>query len=114
MPDVRRSPTLSALRWVARLLPRHIRERVFEPAYADLLLDDHEAQLSSSRRRFKRMSASVVLAAESFRVGLPTYFWHRGRVTRLGKTVALVLLSSTVIVALLTRLQYGPAGGPAP
>lgn len=105
---------LRVLRWSSRLLPADIRERVFEPALADFLLDDDEAQLPASQRWRVRLFAGLVLAVESFRLGLPTYFWRRGRVTRLGKAVAVILVSSTVIVVLLTNIQYGPGAGPLP
>lgn len=98
--------TQAAESYIARILPRHIRERVFEPAFADLLLDDDESELPANRRQLVRFSATIVLVAESFRLALPAYFWYRGRVTRLGRTVAVLLLSSTVIVVLLTRLPY--------
>jgi hypothetical protein len=83
-----------ALRAFAHLLPREFRERVFEPALADLHLDE----ASGERRPWGR----AILVAECLRLGLPRYFWARGRPTRL--TIAVV--STLVVFALLLRRKY--------
>ena len=90
MPDRVRS-----LRWLARLLPREVRERVFEPALADLRLDESAA----GRRRWARL----MLGLECLRIGLPQHLWRRRRPTR----AALVLGATAIVVALaVSRLHY--------
>jgi len=90
MPDRDR-----ALRWLSRVLPREFRERVFEPALADLRLDEAESRAG----RWARLA----LAAECLRVGLPQYFWRRRRPTRI--TLALGLAAIVVAFA-VARLRY--------
>ncbi len=81
---------------------------MFEPAYADLLLDDQEARHTGRRSTTPRFVAALVLAFESFRLGMPTYFWQDGRVTRFGKSTITVVVSSIIVVLVLTTLgsQY--------
>jgi len=90
MPEPRRQ-----LRWLAAVLPREFRERVLEPALADLLL----SELTSGRRRFARLT----LIAECLRIGLPQHLWHHRRPTR----AALVLGAAAIVVAVAAaRLRY--------
>ena len=89
------------LRAFARLLPREFRERVFEPAWADLQLDERQPAAA------QRLSwvGSLVLVAECVRLGLPQYLWRRGRPTRL----AVGTLALLVVVSLLVlRRNYAP------
>jgi len=82
------------LRMAARLLPREFRERVFEPALADVQLDEVTA-----RRPFAR----IVLAAECIRLGIPRHFWRKRRPTR----AAVALLVMVALGALVqARLRY--------
>jgi hypothetical protein len=84
-----------SLRLIARMLPREFRERVFEPALADLHLD--EAGLVA--RRWAR----VLLALECLRIGLPQHFWRRHRPTR----AAVILVATAFVVAVAAaRLRY--------
>jgi hypothetical protein len=86
------------IRGLARLLPREFRERVFDPALADLRVDaigrTHREQ-ASSRLRF---------AFECVRLGARQHVWHRGRPTRLGNAIFLALLVSALVVQ---RISYG-------
>jgi hypothetical protein len=84
----------AALKLFARLLPADFRERVFEPALEDLRLDE----LSGASRPWAR----AILVVECLRLGVPRYFWSRGRPTRL--TIAVV--SMLVVVALMLRRSY--------
>ena len=88
----------------ALLLPRRVRERVFEPAYADLLLDDQEARRTSRPKTARRLGAGAVLVLESLRLGLPSYFWQDGRITRFGRSAIVLLVSSMIVVFLLATL----------
>jgi hypothetical protein len=84
-----------ALRWFARALPREFRDRVFEPALADLRLDE----AGGERRRWAR----VTLALECMRLGLPQYLWRRRRPTR----AAIALGVGAIVVTLVAvRLRY--------
>jgi hypothetical protein len=84
------------LRRFAHVLPREFRERVFEPALADIRLDE-----LTRRRPFARL----ILAAECLRLGLPQYVWARRRPTKLGITLA---IAATVAVGVIVgvRLRY--------
>lgn len=83
------------LHFVARALPREFRERVFEPALADLRIHENGAPSNGLAR--------VFLAFECLRIGLPQYVWRRGRPTRLGVTLACALL---VVGFVAMRLHY--------
>jgi len=82
------------VRGFAHLLPREFRERVFEPALADIRLDE-----LTRRRPFAR----VILAVECLRLGLPQHVWVRRRPTRLGITVAVAVAVALLVVG---RLRY--------
>ena len=89
------------LRTFARLLPRDVRERVFEPAWNDIRLDDRQGAAASA---WSAGVARVVLVAECLRLGLQHLFWRHGRPTPL-------LMNAVVIVGVvslvLMRLRYG-------
>ena len=93
------------VRAFARLLPKEFRERVFEPAWADILLEEREA--GGDRRGALRTRCVVVL--ECLRLGLPQLLWHHGQLTRLGRRGATAL---AVIAALLLLMRVSYAGGP--
>jgi len=83
------------LRRFARVLPREFRERVFEPALADLRIGESAAPNNGFAR--------VLLLLECLRIGLPQHVWRRGRPTRLGLTLACALL---VVSYVAVRLHY--------
>lgn len=89
----------TALRIVARLLPREFRERVFEPAVTDLKLDEADPD-----RRSRGAFGRIVLIAECVRLGGPQLFWHRRRPTRLMIGLVGVFVIAMVVVQ---RLNYG-------
>jgi hypothetical protein len=79
----------------ARLLPKEFRERVFEPALADLEFDERTGR----RRPFAR----AIFLAECLRIGLRQHLWRRGRLT----AAAVALLVALAVGALVvTRLRY--------
>jgi hypothetical protein len=85
------------LRLVARVLPREFRERVVEPALADLRIAGTGAQ---------NCLGTALFLGECLRIGLPQHFWRRGRPTRFGVTVVCALV---LIVFVTMRLRYAPA-----
>src|SRR5262245_7242743 len=93
MPDSDR-----IVRGLARALPKEFRERVFEPALSDIQLDE------LTRRR---PLARALLVFECFRLGVPLYFWRRGRPTVV--TVAL-LIALVLGAAVSVRLRYAAEG----
>jgi hypothetical protein len=88
-----------ALRVVGRLLPSEFRQRVFEPALADLRLDE-----AGPGARSNHVLARIALVAESLRLGVPQFFWYRRRPTWLGMS-----LVGVAVIALIAaqRLNYG-------
>ena len=86
----------------ARFLPREFRERVFEPAWADVLLDE---QRPGAHRRGAVLSR-FVLVLECLRLGLPQLVWHRGRLTRLARGAAVAVVVVAVALVVLLRAAY--------
>jgi len=83
----------------ARLLPRELRERVFEPALADLHFDER----SHRRGRWRRVASRLILVAECVRLVASRLVWRRRRPTRL----SLAFLLALALVALaIQRAQY--------
>jgi hypothetical protein len=75
------------LRGLSRVLPPEFRDRVFEPALADLQLEERFSRVS----QWARWAARAILVAESMRLGIPQLAWRRGRLTRLAAAVLVVL-----------------------
>ena len=91
----------------ARVLPREFRERVFEPAWADILLDEQEAGAGrGGSRGTGTLRVRFVLMLECLRLGLPQLLWYRGRPTRLARRGAVAL---AVIAAILLLMRVGYA-----
>lgn len=88
----------------ARILPKEFRERVFEPAWTDILLDEHQ-----SGGRPASFRARSVLFFECLRLGIPQIVWQHGRPTRLGLRglVAAVVIGGLMI---LMRVGYASSG----
>ncbi|HEX9580284.1 MAG TPA: hypothetical protein VF970_04185 [Gemmatimonadales bacterium] len=90
-------------RWIAvgRLFPRDIRERVFEPAFGDLLHQWLKAPAGRPRVPFGvrvlGTCAATVVAA------FPDFFVRRRRLTRVGR-VTLVVLAVVAAVVILVFL----------
>jgi hypothetical protein len=82
------------LRTCARALPREFRERVFEPALADIQLDELTA---------RRPLARAILIVECLRLGMPRHFWRKGRPTAATVALVVVLLLGALVRA---RLSY--------
>jgi hypothetical protein len=94
------APSGVTLRALRRLLPSEFRERVFEPALADLQID--EARLA--RSRWARHGARWWFICECLRLAMPGLLWRRNRLTRLGVALLTLLFLG---VLLLQRISYG-------
>ncbi len=95
-----------------RVLPREFRERVVEPAYNDLLVEE----LAVSRNGKNETApypiwSRVGFVLSCFRVGLPRFFWHAGRPTVLMSLIALTMLVAGLLVFVVgPMVVYGPQG----
>jgi hypothetical protein len=98
------------VRMLARLLPRDFRERVFEPAVADLRLDLLRSSPSGKR------CAQLLFVFECLRLGGPQHVWRRGRPTRLGTAVVVALLVSALVIQRThyRTMRVAAASEPAP
>jgi hypothetical protein len=94
-----------ALRWLSRLLPSEFRVRVFEPAVADLHLDESEQGL----RRWARLA----LAIECLRIGLPQHLWRRRRPTRFAVAVGVAAIVVALVFVGLHAATWPPEPGRA-
>ncbi len=97
-----------------RLLPTVLRQRVFEPAYFDLLAEHHRRR--SGR---KRLGLQVfVLALDAYRVGGPSLLWDLRRTSRKAPVLVLLLVIVALTALMITNYQYGdtppynPSGTP--
>ena len=101
---MRRSTLPPAWTRLGRLLPRSIRELVFEPACLELWL--RHARDIDPDSRVSRLKLSLTFSAYFFAVGwhgLPRYIVEDGQVTRLGRALktSTILLGVVLLVLLL-------------
>lgn len=75
--------TISRWRWLGRLLPRDVRERVFEPAFADLTY----GWLTAADRRVPFGVRAVGTFMGCIRIAIPRVIVRHRRLTRVGKVV---------------------------
>ena len=99
---------------LGRLLPTVLRQRVFEPAYFDLLAEHHRR--GSGR---KRLGLQVfVLALDAYRVGGPSLLWDLRRTSRKAPVLVLLLVIVALTALMITNYQYSdtppynPSGTP--
>ena len=85
---------------LGRLLPASLRERIFEPAYFDLLAD---RQRGGSSNRFGLRV--LLLALETYRVGTPGLVWGLRRASR-WVFLALFLAACGVAIAVFVITGY--------
>ena len=85
--------------WCARLVPDSFRERVLEPAWADLQLDEARLRLRGARLHL----AQIIVAAECFRIATQDALWRRGRATPLVTMLVVFLAVASVV---MMRMQY--------
>jgi len=89
-------------RWrvLGRLLPSEVRERVFEPAFADLMRDELTVSQRPARASFGLRATGMCLRC--LPIAVPQIFLKRGRLTRFGRAsmwVAAVLVTVALVVA---------------
>ena len=100
--------TVSRWRWLGRLLPRDVRERVFEPAFADLTYGWLTA--ADGRVPFGVRAFGTFLGCA--RIAIPRVVVRDRRLTRFGKVVVwggAVIVLLMLVVANLTE-GYGAYG----
>ncbi len=100
--------TVSRWRWLGRLSPRDVRERVFEPAFADLVY----GWLTTAERRVPFGVRAVGTFMGCACIAIPRVIVRDRRLTRVGKVVvwggaAIVLVM--LVVANMTQgyVAYG-------
>ena len=100
------APSSTFSRLLARVLPSEFRERVFEPAWADIVLEEG----AGPRSRGTVFRARAVLLVECLRLGLPQWVWHRGRATRLARR-AMGAVAIAAVLRILLNVAYWRATG---
>ena len=97
-------------RWrsLGRLLPEDVRERIFDPAFADIM----RAWLTESngRRRVPFALQAMGTYVGCFPIAIPRLFVHDGRLTRFGRVslwAAGILATVALFVANVAQ-SYGP------
>lgn len=108
MPVPRRElATAAKWRMLGRLLPKDVRERIFEPAFADLL---HRHLRGGGGNRIPFGLSVIATGLGCAPVAVRWLFVRNGTLTR-GSWVVLVSLASLLIVVLLlrhfTRIEAG-------
>ncbi len=112
MPE--RSPRFERWRALGRLLPREIRERVFDPAFTDLMRAWLLRGSGAGAAPFWLAAARTYLGCVP--IAVPHFFVRRGRLTRLGRAAVWAASGLTVAWLVLVRLSttYANTGGSAP
>ncbi len=86
------------------MLPQDVRERIFDPAFSDLM----RAWLTASegRRRLPFAVQAVGTYVGCFPIAIPRLFVHNGRLTRFGRvSLWAVGLLATVVLVLANIVQ---------
>lgn len=107
----RRGAGLERWRALGRLLPREIRERVFDPAFSDLLRTWVKGRGSAGALPFGLHALGTFVGCVP--IAVPRLFIDRGRLTRLGR-VSLISVGLIVLVVLVMNSvydAYASAGG---
>ncbi len=105
-----REPVGGPERWrsLGRLLPDDVRERIFDPAFADLM----RAWLTTSdgRRRLPFAFQAVSTYVGCFPIAIPRLFVHDRRLTRFGLVSlwAVGILASVALLIANLAQSYGP------
>ena len=97
--------TVSRWRWLGRLLPRDVRERVFEPAFADLT---HE-WLTAADRRVPFGVRAVATLLGCLRIAIPRVIVRDRRLTRFGKVVVWGGAAIVLVILVVANLTEGYA-----
>jgi len=99
---MRRSGIPRAWTQIGRLLPRSVRDLVFEPACLELWL--RHARATSCGRRASRFKLWMMFSATFIAVGwygVPRYIVNGGQVTKFGRVLKNSAISVCVILLLL-------------
>ena len=99
---------VSRWRWLGRLLLRDVRERVFEPAFADLTY----GWLTAADRRVPFGVHAVGTFAGCVRIEIPRVIVRHRRLTRLRKVVVWGGAGIVLIILVLANLTEGYAAYP--
>ena len=100
-------------RWRAlgRLLPRDVRERIFEPAFGDLVRSWLNTGRAASRLPFAMRAVGTYMGCVP--IAIPRIFVRGGRLTRVGHATlwtAAVATAVVVVVLNLTGSYASPSG----
>lgn len=104
-----RTPGVTAVRierWrlLGRLLPGEVRERVFDPAFYDLLYT-WLTRPSDQGRPASFAARAIGTYVRCIPVSVPKLFFRRGRLTRLGAVAAWALPALLVVAFLVVRMS---------
>ena len=97
--------TVSRWRWLGRLLPRDVRERVFEPAFADLTY----GWLTAADRRVPFGVRAVGTFMGCVRIVIPRVIVRDRRLTRFGKVVVWGGAAIVLVILVVANLTEGYA-----
>lgn len=94
---------------LGRILPRDVRERIYEPALADLL----RAWLGRTERWRLPLWAHVLRTlAGCSRVAVPRLFVVRGRLTTFGRMCCATAVVAALVILVVANLYTGYAATP--
>ena len=99
------APTISRWRRLGRLLPRDVRERVFEPAFADLTY----GWLTAADPRVPFGIRAVGTFVGCARIAIPRVIVRDRRLTRVGKIVVWSGAAIVLLVWVVANLTDGYA-----
>ena len=97
--------SVSRWRWLGRLLPREVRERVFEPAFADLTY----GWLTAAGRRVPFGVRAIAMFVGCVRIAIPRVIVRDGRLTRFGKVVVWAGAAIVLVMLVVANLSEGYA-----
>jgi hypothetical protein len=108
MPDG--SPSFERWRALGRVLPGEVRERVFDPAFTDLVRAWLTRSPDGSGAPFWVSAIGTYLGCVP--IAVPHFFVRRGRLTRLGKGLVWTASGLTLVWLVLVRMasSYATSG----
>lgn len=93
-----RAARAAAWRRLGRFLPEDVRQRIFEPAFSDLLHDWLVAERQAGYRSYFVVRA-IGIGLGCLRFAIPRLFVRRGSMTRLSRVALVALVAFVVVVA---------------
>ena len=89
---------------LARFLPADVRQRVFEPAYFDLILDEFERVGGEAGASAGDLNGRVAfLLIDAAKITFTGWFWRSGKTTLLSRGLAVI----AIILITLALLDVG-------